>query len=62
MAMFKVTWEMDLDAENAREAAQLALAVHRDPSSIATCFEVEDDTGNIEHIDLTEGVPEDGIY
>jgi hypothetical protein len=42
MAMYRVTWEIDLDADSHREAAELALNIHRDPDSIATNFTVTD--------------------
>jgi hypothetical protein len=38
--MYKVTWEIDLPAESPREAAEKALAIQRNPESIATIFEV----------------------
>lgn len=40
MPEFHVTWETVLDAANHREAASRALAIHRDPESIATVFAV----------------------
>ena len=39
---FKVTWTIEIDAENPQQAAEKALALHRDPNSIATVFEVSD--------------------
>jgi hypothetical protein len=55
MAEYKVTWTMELDAESHLDAAQLALSIHRDPHSEATCFWVEKvSTGEKEHIDLLE--------
>jgi len=41
MPLFRVRWEIDVDAEDQREAAQRALDIQRDPESIATVFEVE---------------------
>jgi hypothetical protein len=35
-----VRWEIDVDARTAREAAHKALAIQRDPASIATVFDV----------------------
>ena len=43
--MFKVIWEIDLDADSPVEAARLALAIQRDPYSIATHFEVFSEDG-----------------
>jgi hypothetical protein len=39
-AWFLVRWEIDLEATSAEQAAQAALAIHRDPTSIATVFTV----------------------
>ena len=49
---YKVSWEIDIDAESPEEAAQKALAIQRDPESIATCFTVTDECGNREEVDL----------
>lgn len=35
-----VTWEIDVDAESPREAAQKALNIQRDENSLATVFKV----------------------
>jgi len=40
MTSYKVTWVIDMDAENPREAAREALAIQRDHDSIATHFVV----------------------
>jgi len=56
-------WEIDIHAETAREAAEEALKIQRDPGSTATVFEVIDtETGDTTTIDLEEeeGGPEDG--
>lgn len=37
---YRVVWTMDIEASTPREAAEEALAIHRDPASIATEFEV----------------------
>ena len=42
MADFKVTWEIDLVAETPEDAARQALAIQRDPKSLATVFDVID--------------------
>ena len=40
---FFVQWEIDIeDVDTPREAAEEALRIHRDPDSIATCFNVEE--------------------
>lgn len=40
MPEYRVTWNIDIDAPNPRKAAEKALEMQRDPSSIATVFEV----------------------
>jgi hypothetical protein len=42
---YRVTWEMDFEADTPEEAATQALAVHRDPESTATVFDVWPDDG-----------------
>jgi hypothetical protein len=38
--MFRVIWEIDIDADDPKEAARKALKIHRDPESIADSFQV----------------------
>ena len=53
MAEFRVKWEMDIEADSPREAAEKALKIHRDPDSIATVFTtVRVSDGQVKHIDL----------
>lgn len=40
MPLFRVMWEIDLDAEAPREAARLARQIQLDPESIATVFRI----------------------
>lgn len=54
MRTFLVYWEMDIEAETPVEAARKALAIHRDPDSIATVFEVRGPRSSVQ-VDLTEG-------
>lgn len=49
MREYRVVWEIDLSASSPRAAAELALEIHRDPTSIATVFIVDG-----EKIDLGE--------
>lgn len=43
MPDYLVTWSIDIfDAEHAQDAARKALAIQRDPASIATVFDVRD--------------------
>ena len=52
---FLVHWEMDISARTTKEAAEKALAVHRNPESIATVFDVFEDGHFKARVDLTEG-------
>lgn len=47
-----VTWTIDLDASSPEEAARLALEIQRDPTSIATVFDVHTGTGRSVRVDL----------
>lgn len=40
MAIYLVTWEIDIDAETPLEAARIALEIQRDKDSTATVFDV----------------------
>ena len=40
MPSYLVEWTIDIEADTAEEAARAALAIHRDPDSIATVFQV----------------------
>ena len=52
---FIVKWEIDIYAENAKDAAKQALAIQRDAGSDATYFRVEDVKHNMSNIiDLEE--------
>ncbi len=42
MPMYHVTWEIEIDADTPRDAAERALEIHRNPQSIATVFTVAD--------------------
>ena len=50
--MFRVSWTIDIDARTPRAAARKALAIHRNPTSIATVFGVTDTHGNTVRVDL----------
>lgn len=45
MKTYTVTWEIDLEAESAVEAAQKAREIQLDPDSLATAFKVDDGSG-----------------
>ena len=49
---FRVIWQIDLDAESPEDAARQALAIHRNPDSWATHFEVRGPHGRIHDVDL----------
>jgi hypothetical protein len=51
---YVVTWTVDITADSPEAAARKALAMQRDPDSIATVFTVLSETGDSETIDLTE--------
>ena len=53
--LYRVFWEIDIDANSHKDAAELALIIQRDPESTATVFDVqaEDDNEAIK-IDLEE--------
>lgn len=51
---YRVEWSMEIDADSAEQAARRALEIHRDPASIATVFDVYDEGGDKERIDLLE--------
>lgn len=64
MATYSVSWEIEIEADSPREAAQEALAIQRDPNSIATVFSVIEASRNTSpgsmtvygvEIDLQEG-------
>ena len=50
----RVAWEVDVDAEDPREAAEKALRMQRNPESTATVFDVTDERGRTIHVDLME--------
>lgn len=52
--MYKVIWEIDLEAENPQEAAKLARRLQIDPSNIADHFTVLDGEGNGTEVNACE--------
>lgn len=56
MNSYRVKWEIDVEADTPEEAARKALAIQRNPESIATVFDVEE-PGRLTYarIDLTPG-------
>ena len=58
MTTHRVIWEIDIDAETPREAAEKALEIQRDVNSTATHFTVitmQSDDMNVDYIDFHEG-------
>lgn len=51
---YRVVWEIDIDACSPKEAAEKALAIQRNPESIATVFDITDPGGRTTRIDLLE--------
>ena len=53
---YSVVWEINLDADSHKEAAELALAIQRSKNSTALLFEVtEEPTGIFSHL-LSSGM------
>lgn len=45
MTSYRVSWEIDIEADSPQEAAVEALRIQRNTDSWATCFVVSDPTG-----------------
>lgn len=55
MRTYTVHWEIELDAESPRDAAEQALRIHRDPQSLAIAFSIYDEgSGEWCEVDLLE--------
>ena len=52
MQEYRVTWKIEVDANNPEDAAKQALAIQRDPESTAVVFEVVDEKGNESIVDI----------
>ena len=50
---YRITWTIDLDAPSPVEAALRALAIQRDPDSLALHFHVHDPQGGVFSVDLS---------
>ena len=55
--LYRVVWEIDIDAESFEDAARKALEIQHDPVSIATCFVITDEHCNRRDVDLGEETP-----
>lgn len=52
--LYSVSWSIDIQAKNHREAAEKALAIQRDINSTATIFDVASPRGTPMQIDLQD--------
>lgn len=52
--MYRVTWVIDIEAENALDAACYARDIQLDPNNTATVFDVSNSSGEVAAIDLGE--------
>lgn len=52
MNSYSIVWEIDVKADTPEEAARKALAIQRNPESIATVFDVYDAEGVATRVDL----------
>ena len=50
--LYKVTWEIEIDACSPQSAARWALDTMRDPSGFAPYFSVRDEDGTESEIDM----------
>ncbi|MEK6832678.1 MAG: hypothetical protein AABY32_01410 [Nanoarchaeota archaeon] len=55
MKEFRVSWEIDIDANSPYEAAKEAFKIMQEPGSSATFFEVTSPKGNKYQYDLEYG-------
>jgi hypothetical protein len=55
MPSYKVTWTIDIEADDPLDAASQALFIHRNTASIATVFDVTNEKGETVTIDFEEG-------
>jgi len=57
MTAYKVVWAIDIDADDARQAAERAQTMLRDDTEIDWVYQVTDyKTGIIEEVDLDVGI------
>lgn len=52
--MYLLRWEIDVSADSARDAAEKAFAIQRDPTRAPGVFDVIGSDGSVERIDLAE--------
>lgn len=54
MSMYRVIWEIDIDADDPVQAAKIAEGIQRDPQSIANVYAVIDNAGDMHIVNLEE--------
>ena len=54
MQTYRVSWEIDIDADSPEEAARKAREIQLRPDSHATVFDLTDESGESARIDLLE--------
>lgn len=52
MPMYKLVWEIEINAETPLEAARKALEYQRDPDGKATVFDIIAEDGEVTQVDL----------
>jgi hypothetical protein len=51
---YRVVWEIDIEAENPRKAAEVARFFQTAPDTTATVFDVRGETGEFTRVDLLQ--------
>jgi len=52
--MFHVSWEIEIDADSAEDAAKQALALIVSQATMAHVFDVTDEGGDVTRVDLDD--------
>lgn len=55
--LYRVRWEIDVEADTPAEAARHTLAIQRNPDSTATVFDVRGANGKTVRVDLDDPGP-----
>jgi hypothetical protein len=59
--LYFVSWDIDIEADSPKEAAQKARRIQRDLDSIATIFSVRDPRGEVTSVDLEDEEVDDDV-
>jgi hypothetical protein len=51
---YRVIWEIDVEADSPKDAAELARNFQAAPDTIATIYDVRDEVGELSRVDLQE--------